>query len=337
MITFSAAIKEGLSVVHRNWQLVIIQLAMVMVNFISFFIIVGIPLAVAFIIFGIDLTGIADIKDIFRTLRGPSEILSRYFGLLLLVMLSFLLYIIAAALFGIYVFGGAAGVIGQAIINRTAKFSLHSFFHEAKKLFVPILGFTTVIGLVLIIAAFLLGILGGSIAALISFARGQDSTLALFFGTFLSLILTLIALALIVSTLSVTLYGIATLFFKETGPVKSLKATTLYLFRHPDALWLYGILFVGYIIASFFLISISYAFKLIPVIGTFIAFPYQFVSYVVQSYLGLAIISIAFTFYHSTEVPQEQPPAPEDPAEQKEPAPSTGEIDAQANTKTQDT
>ncbi|MEW6214273.1 MAG: hypothetical protein AB1478_03575 [Nitrospirota bacterium] len=301
-MSYIEAIKDGFRVVHRNWQLVLIQLGMVVINLIGFFIIVGIPLAITFIIFGIDLTGLTGIKDIFRILKEPSEIISRYFGLLLIVIVSFLLYIIAAAIFGIYIFGGSAGVIGRSIGDRTLKFSMHTFFDEARRLFLHILGFTAIIGIILIAAAFVLGILGGSITALISFARSLDSTLALFFGTFLSLILVIVALTLIFGTLSVTMYGVATLFFKGISPVKSLREAVHYLVRHPNAFWLYTILFAGYVVASFFLILLSYSFKLIPVIGTIISFPYQLISYVFQTYLGLAIIAITFTYYYSTEI-----------------------------------
>lgn len=319
-MSYIEAIKEGFRVVHKNWQLVLIQFAMVLINFIGFFIIVGIPLAIAFIIFGIDLTGLSDIKDIFRTLKGPSEIITRYFGLLLIVILSFLFYIIAAALFGMYVFGGSAGIIGKTIGDRTLKFSMHTFFHEAKRLFTKIFGFTSVIGVILIVAAFVLGILGGSIAALVSFAKSQDSTLALFFGTFLSLILTIIALILIFGTLSVTLYGVAALFFKGTGPVKSLREAMRYLLRHPAALWLYAILFGGYVFVSFFLIVLGYSFYLIPVIGTILSFPYQLISYVFQTYLGLAIIAITFTYYYATEIQKEpmiESPIPQTPGQEE--------------------
>jgi len=182
---------------------------------------------------------------------------------------------------------------------------MHTFFHEAKRLFTKILSFTAVIGVILILAAFVLGILGGSIAALISFARGLDSTLALFFVTFLSLILIIIAFTLIFGTLSVTLYGIAVLFFKGIGPIKSLREAIHYLVRHPYAFWLYTILLGGYVLASFILILLSYSFHLIPVIGTILSFPYQLISYVFQTYLGLAIIAITFTYYYATEIQTE--------------------------------
>jgi hypothetical protein len=313
-MTYIEAIKDGFRLVHRNWQLVLIQVGMVIVSTIGFFIIVGIPLAVAFIIFGIDLTRYTEIKDIFRILEVPSGIISRYLGLLLIVIASFFLYIIIVSMLGVYVFGGFIGVIGRTLRDRTLKFRMHTFFDEAKRLFMSVLGFTAVIGIVLIAAAFVLGILGGGIASLVSFAQSQDSTLALFLGAFFSMILVIIALTLILGILSTALYGVASLFFKGTGPLKSFTEAIHYLARNPPAFWLYTILFGGYILASFLVILLSYSLTLIPVIGTILSFPYQLISYVFQTYLGLVIIAIIFTYYYSAEISTE--PVIESPVSQ---------------------
>jgi len=304
-MTYIEAVKDGFRLVHRNWQLVLVQFGMVIVSSIGFFVIVGIPLAIAFIIFGVDLTGLTDVKDIFRTIKEPSDVISRYLGLILIVIASLLLYIIMVVMLGIYVFGGSIGVIGKSLMERYLKFSMHTFFVEAKRLFLSLLGFTCIIGIIVIAVAFILGILGGGIAALVSFAQSQDSTLALFLGTFFSLILIIIAFILILGILSITLYGIASLSFKGIGPLKSLWEAIHYLARHPAAFWLYTILFGGYVLASFLLILLSYSFILIPVIGTILSFPYQLISYAFQTYLGLAVIAAILSYYYSTEISSE--------------------------------
>lgn len=304
-MTFIEAVKDGFRLVHRNWQLVLVQFGMVIVSSIGFFVIVGIPLAIAFIIFGVDLTGFTDVKDIFRTIKEPSDVISRYLGLILIVIASLLLYIIMVAMLGIYVFGGSIGVIGKSLMERYLKFSMYTFFIEAKRLFLRLLGFTCIIGIIVIAVAFILGVIGGGVATLVSFAQSQDSTLALFLGTFFSLILIIISIIIILGILSVTLYGIAALSLKDTGALKSFWEAIHYLIRHPAAFWLYTILFAGYILASFFLILLSYSFILIPVIGTILSFPYQLISYAFQTYLGLAVIAAILSYYYSTEISSE--------------------------------
>jgi hypothetical protein len=318
---FLEVIKEGLKVVHRIWQLLLVQLGMVVLSGIGFFVFVGIPLAIAFILFSIDLTGIAEIRDIFRLLKEPSDILSKYFGLVLIVIGGFLIYILLAATFSICVFGGTVGIIGKALRDKTLKFSMHTFFSEAKRLFLPMLGFTSLVGIILIATAFVLGVLGGGIVALVSFVKSQDSTLALFLGLFFSLILVIIALIFLLGILAITMYGTAVLSMKGLGPVKSLKEASHYILRHPNAFWLYSILLGGYVLSSFFLILLGYPFKLIPVIGTIISLPYQFISYTFQTYIGLAIIATLFTYYYSTEIlskPVVEPSTPQTPPQEED-------------------
>jgi hypothetical protein len=319
-MNYIEAVKDGFGVINRNWQLVLIQVAMVFISTIGFFIMVGLPLAIAFIIFGIDLTGLTNLRDIFGVLKGPSDIISKYLGIILMILSSLLLYLIVVALLGIYLFGGSIGIIGSSIMDKTRRFTLRMFLDESKRLFLRLLGFTSVIGLILIIAAFSMGILGGGIASVISYARTQDSTLAIFFSTFLSLTLFIVALVLILAILSVTLYGFATLFFKSSGAFRSISAAVKFLMKYPDAFWLYALLLAGYLLASFLLILFGYPFTLIPIIGTILSFPYQLISYAFQTYLGLVIIATILTYYYSKEIAAE----PAGPAIESPPAETGG-------------
>ena len=107
----------------------LIQLGMVFISSIGFFIIVGIPLAIAFIIFGVDLTGLTDIRDIFRNTQGTFRYhVEDTSDSILIVIASFLLYIIMVAMLGIYVFGGSIGVIGRSLRDRSLKFSVRHIF-----------------------------------------------------------------------------------------------------------------------------------------------------------------------------------------------------------------
>jgi len=61
---------------------------------------------------------------------------------------------------------------------------------------------------------------------------------------------------------------------------------------------------------------------LIPVIGAILSFPYQLISYVFQTYVGLAIIATIFIYYYSTEIPSKpvvESSTPQTPLTDKEP------------------
>lgn len=301
-MTYTDAVKSGFKLINRNWQLVAVQAVMMIANCIGFFIVVGIPLGIAFIIFGLDLTGLAETRDIMGLLRDPSALLSKYMGLVLIVVTSFLLYVLIVTTAGLFVFGGSVGSIGRAVIDPSRKFSMKLFFAEAKRIFFPLMWFSLFMGLVFIVIAFFLGLFGGGAAAIVQSARSQDSTLALFLGIFFSLVLVLFAISVILGAIAVTVYGIAVLFFKTEGALRSFRDAVTFLWNRQSAFWLYVLLFFAYLIASFILMLFTYPFNLIPIIGTLISFPLQLVSYVVQSYIGLAIIATIFIYYYETEI-----------------------------------
>jgi hypothetical protein len=308
-VTYSEAIKSGFRLVNRNFQLVAIQVGLMLTNCAAFFIIVGIPLGVAFVIFGLDLTGFGQLKHILTAVQNPADLFSKYFGLVLIVLISFLIYVVVITTLWLFVFAGAAGVIGRALLEPSRKFTMRGFFSEARRLFAPFMWYSCLIGLIFIAVAFVLGFLSGGAAVIVSTARSQDSTLALFLGIFFSLLLVLFGLGLIVGILAAAVYGIAVIFFEKEGTVRSFRIAAGYLWNHPDAFWLYVLLLFSYALASFVLMLVVYPFNLIPFVGTVIAFPLQILSYVIQGYFGLVIIGIVFSYYYCSSPEAEKAPA----------------------------
>ncbi|MBI5101677.1 MAG: hypothetical protein HZB33_07590 [Nitrospirae bacterium] len=295
---YSDAIRDGFRLVNSRWQLIVVQTVMMLFNCIGFFIIVGIPLGVAFIIFGLDLTGLSQMNDVLALLKNPAEILSKYFGLILMVVACLLFYILMVSTAGLYVFGGSVGVLGRAVQDPSQKFSMRDFFADGRRLFFPMMWYSVVAGIVFLIITFGLGIFGGGIAAIVSAAKGQDSTLALFLGIFFSMVLALTGLCLILGALAVTVYGIAVLYYRRDGAVRSFTSALRFLRAHPQAFWLYVVLLSGYIMVSFLVMLIVYPFYLIPILGTLISFPFH----IAQSYLGLIILTVVLNYYYTLEM-----------------------------------
>lgn len=298
-MTFAVAVKGGFNTINRNWQLVLIQIGAMFASFIGFFIFVGIPLAIAFIIFGLDLTELARFDDILGRLREPTKIISKYFGLIVMVLASFLVYLLAVFIVGIFVFGGSIGVIGRSVKDIAERFNLKTFLSEGKRLFFPLVWFTTLIGLIFIVMAFVLGLFGGAISAIVSLAKEQEATLAVFLGIFFSLIVFVIGLVFLLALLSVAVYGSAIMAIRGHRPVVSLKEAVYHLYKHPDAFYLYCIVFVGYLIISFMIMFLGYPMKYIPLIGPLMALMYQLSVYIVQSYLGFVMIASIFSYYYA--------------------------------------
>lgn len=308
-MTYSDAVKSGFRLINRNWQLVGVQVAMTIANCIGFFVIVGIPLVIAIVIFVQGALGMSEMKYVLDSLKNPDELFSKYFGIVMIVVISFLLYVLIASTLGLFVFAGSIGTVGRSVLNPSEKFSMKVYMSEAKRIFFPLIWFSLVMGLIFLAVAFFLGLLGGGAAVVVQSAKSQDSTLALFLGIFFSLVLVLLGIAVILGVISITVYGLAVLFFKNEGAIRSSREAARFLWERPSAFWLYVLLFFAYIIASFVLMLFTYPFNLIPIIGTLISFPLQVASYVVQSYIGLAILAAVFIYYYEAEIRKPETPA----------------------------
>ncbi len=299
-MSYLSAIKHGIDVVNKNWQLILIQLVFMIFSFMSFFFIVGVPIAIAFVLFGLDLTEILRLKDVLGVLRDSSELLNKYFGIAILVILSFLTYLLLIVVLWVFTVGGAIGVLTNTIVDETSRFSLNAFFKEGKRFFFPVFIFSGVIGIVFIMLAIILGIIGSVAAAIIEQTKAYEATLALFLGVFFSLVLISVGLLLILLTLSLTVYGIAHIALNRSKPLEALRETIKYLYAAPSSIGFYAILVLGYVVTGFVVILIGSPLALIPVIGSLLSLPYQLVTYAVQGYVGLIMLSATFYYYFKT-------------------------------------
>ncbi|GER93304.1 hypothetical protein A45J_1041 [hot springs metagenome] len=299
-MSYIATIKEGIQTVHKNYQLVIIQFASMLLSCIGFFTIVGIPIAIAFIMFGLDLTEILRIKDIVSAFKGSAELLNKYFAMAIVIILSLLIYVAFIIALWIFTISGTIGVLRDSIIDADFKFKLKTFLREGRNFFSPVFFFSAMIGIAFIFLAFMLGLLGGGTSAIIEMAKAQEATLALFLGVFFSLIILSVGIFLIIVTLSITTYGIAHLSFQRSNTIETIKNTVRYIYSRPSSMGFYAILLIGYMVVGFLVILIGSPFTLIPIIGPILSLPYQLVTYVIQGYVSLVMLSSIFHYYYKT-------------------------------------
>lgn len=321
-------LKEGFSTVNKNWQLVLIQMATMLFSFTAFFIIVGIPIAIAFIIFGLDFTEILRIRSLESLFIGSAELLNKYFAMALVVLLSLIIYVLSVSVMWIFAIGAVAGVLKDNILNREKKFSFSTFFREGKDNFLPVMGFSIVISLLFIIIAFLLGFVGKFSSNIVESARTQEESLAVFLSIFFSLLMISLGLLLIFVALSVTFYGIAMVIFQRKSAIRSLVETTRFIFSKPSSVGFYIFVMVAYIIAGLIVILISSPFTLIPVIGSILSFPFQIINYFIQSYMSLLMIAAMFHFYYKFYYQPLQPIVVEDISSQEGSEPTVTQGDS---------
>ena len=298
-MNYISVIKEGVDVANKNWQLILVQFIFMFLSFISLLIIVGIPLAIAFVIFGLDLTEILRQKDLISVFQVSAGMLRKSLPIVLFVTLGFVLYVASVIAMWIFAFAGTIGSLAKTILNGQ-KFSFRIFWSEARRLFFPLFIFTNVAGFGFAILAMIMGILSETARKIISMAETQEATLAVFLSIFFFLVLLSVGLLLFFITLSMTFYGCGYLTFSRPRPFKAIRQIAQYLYRTPSAHILLGILVVGYLAAGSVVVTITSLLAMAPSIGPVIAMPFQFISQAAHGYIGLVILAAVFLHYYRT-------------------------------------
>ncbi len=255
------SIKEGFNIANRNWQLILVRIITALINIAALLIFLGVPLLVAVLYLGIDM---ANAKEMFPSLlMNPAQIFPKYLGLLFIFISAVLLFLTFASLLLMYTLSGTIGVLKTSSLNSSYRFSLSSFFSEAKKHFsrlfrllsLLLLGFTLLLLLFLIF-----GVMGAF--AVHSLALSQ-SILLVFLRTFIILSGVTFGSIILFAAFVFMIYCTIVSVVEEGDASDSVKRTFHFLKKMPGAFLLYFILFVILIVANAVLMPLSWIFSLI--------------------------------------------------------------------------
>jgi len=300
-------IKSGFSVINRQWQLVIVQFVLSLIGCMGFFLIIGIPLIAVVIALGLDVAEITKLKDYLFEVESPMDLLKSYLGIGLVLITAITLYAVFAFSLWIYGLGGSSGVIASAMRDKGYRFSTHGFMTEAKRHFYHLLGYTTLVGAILLLAFFVLGIIGGGLVAVASLLG--DSFLGKFLSVMTIIALTISALGLMFISMAVILFGAGLRGFEGVEVFETLKITLLYFRDKPSVMGLFVLLFLGYMIIYGSFASLAILLGLIPIMGQIILLPYQLFLYALQGYLNLIILASLMSHYWATQAPIDSTPS----------------------------
>jgi hypothetical protein len=291
-MAFWEPIGEGFRVIHRNWQLVVIQVALSALGLLGFAVAVGAALAVAFYALGMDVSQLATLRDL---INDPEALLSRYLAVVLLVVLGLLVYALIISLLWVFVVAGSAGTIGLSIKEPDKEFSMRTFLREGKRLFWPLSGYALLASLIVIGLFLAFGMISGAVGSMSHLLDG-GIYVNRFFRVFTSLVTTAGALALAFGLASVVLTGMMPLF-EGAGPLKSLDLAVQYMKRRPGILGLYVVAFAGYFFVYLALMIPAYALNHESLGGVLLSASYQFLLNILQGYLCLVVLASAFAHY----------------------------------------
>jgi hypothetical protein len=289
------SIREGITISHRNWQVMLIRLVAAIIHIFVLLVFVGIPVFIAVASFGIDLALTKEVLP--ELLYNPSEILSKYLGLSILLLLSLTVYLTVASVISLYTFGGIIGVLRNAALNSQYRISLASFFTEARSLFFPLLWLLSVVLLVFNALIIVFGVLIGIFIFATQSFGNTESSFSVFLSIFSGLILFLLFLIGFLGGLIYSVYAIMALVVEGRGVFDSLKRAWSFIVNKPSSILFYIILVLGMLGINIIIMLIGGTLGMIPAAGLFLSIPYQFVYYAVQTYLGIVLWSSLLVYY----------------------------------------
>jgi hypothetical protein len=298
-MNYFSIIKEGVSIANRNWQLILVQFLFMFLGFISLLVIVGIPLFVAFVIFGLDLTEILRQRDLIGAFQIAAAMLQKSLPIVFFVILGLILYVASLIAMWIFACAGTIGSIAKTILNGQ-KFSMKFFWLEARRLFFPIFIFSNIIGFGFAGLAMVMGLISAIMEKIIFIAQTQEATLAAFLGIFFFLVQMSIVLFLVFVTIDMTFYGWGYLVFNRPRPFKAFTQVAGFLYRTSSAHLLIGILALGYVAAFIVVVTVTSFLAMIPVMGPALAMPFWFISHAAHGYVLLVIMASIFLLYYRT-------------------------------------
>jgi hypothetical protein len=292
---YISTIKEGIEVTNRNWPLILVQFLFMFLGFLSMLVIVGIPLAIAFIIFGIDLTEMLRQPDLMSIFQLAGEMLSKSLPIVIFVVLSFILYAATLIAMSIFVCSGTIGVLAKSIQNGR-HFSLKIFWAEARRLFFPVFIYANIAGLGFTLLTMIMGILSEIVNQLSIFIEATWPVFGAFTNIFFGFILGATGLFIFLVLMGLSLYGFGYLAFNRPRPFKGLKQTTIYMYGNPSSFLMVSAMMAVFVIVLFMISVVSIVSASIPLL----ALPFHFISQAALWYAIIVILSSIFLYYYRT-------------------------------------
>lgn len=297
---FFSVWSEAIATVHRNWQLVMMQLLFMLATLCCLFFFIIIPVGIAFVFFGIDLTALFDareISDVLTVFHQTSGLLPRYFGVAIMVMFGLLLHLSSFVVLSVVNFGGTVGMLVQGMLDGTRRFSFSEFIHEGKQLFGSIFIYSNLIGIMIFIPIFFMGIVRDGATLLTDLASRQDATFAHFLNTFFMLLLLCIGLFVFLVFGAMAFYGFAEIARNRAKPFRAMSAVLHYLISKPAASAYFALVSCAFFGALSLLVLFVYLLSFIPMMGSFFS---VMVYHAGMAYVTVLMFSAVCQYYIQT-------------------------------------
>jgi len=286
------ALQDGFLIINRNWQLIFVNFGSVLLSIIGFFLIVILPIILL-------ITKSFDFSNILVLIKSPEQWLNFNIipkNLLIIAIILVIIYIILSTTIVMFVFSGSIGVITNAVKDKDFNFTIKSFFKQGKRLFLPVLCYTSILGLItigIIIIGFIIGVIATAFGLSISSNEPKTVGITFFIISFLYCIIGFIGMIGTFIFFSFLIYGNVIIGLTEYRGLKALKHTKDFFIKKPMSILLYLIFFISSFILIFILnVFIELFFNL------FIKLLYQILVYFAQVYISYWILAVIAVYYY---------------------------------------
>jgi len=286
-----ACIKDGFALANRNLQLVVIRIIVSVINVIAFGVFLGIPLIITVAYLGFDVAHAREMLPYMA--HNPLEFVSRYLGLVLLLLLALLSYLIFSSMLYLYTLGGTLGSLRNSYANTGLKFSLPSFFREANANFSRLFWLLSLVFLGIAVLLIACAVSGGMLLLVISALSAVDGALNMFLRSFAAVFMIILCVITLAVSLIFSVYSAVISVSEEKAAVESVKSTLAFLKNKPQALLFFIVLILAVITATLLFFSVQIPLRIIPFISVVTFLINTFFS----SYLAVVLWGSLVTYY----------------------------------------
>jgi hypothetical protein len=284
-------IKDGFRLANRNLQLVVIRIIVTFINLASLAVFLGVPVLVAIAFLGFDF---AHAKDLLPSIMdNPFDVVSRYLGLIFLLIAALILYMLFSSLIILYSFSGIMGVLRSSAVNTQFKFKVSTFFKEAGKNFsrlFRLLSLVSLISLALIIATLAIG---GISAAIMKSVTGAETTIEVFFSSFVTIFIVIMSIIIILASIIFTVFAMVISVVTMEGAMASMSRAYNFIKEKPQSLLFCIVLFVGIITVNAIFFSLQIPMQFMPFMMPLV----YLLNALGQSYLIIVMWSALIMYY----------------------------------------
>ncbi|KPK02278.1 MAG: hypothetical protein AMK71_02795 [Nitrospira bacterium SG8_35_4] len=284
-------IKDGVALTNRNLQLVVIRVIVSFINVIAFGVFLGIPLIITVAYLGFDVAHAREMLPYMA--HNPLEFVSRYLGLILLLLLALLSYLIFSSMLYLYTLGGMLGSLRNSFTNAGLRFALPSFFREANANFSRLFWLLSLVFLGITVLLIACAGIGGMMVLVMSALSGADGVLNMFLRSFAAVFMIILCMLTLLASVIFSVYSAVISVAEKKGAMESVNITLAFLKNKPQALLFFIVLILAVITAGLLFFSVQIPLRIIPFISVVTFLINTFFS----SYLAVVLWGSLVTYY----------------------------------------